>query len=117
MRKFIITEEEKNKIRGLYEQQTTVPFYDFLIQKGYDKIDDWTTTDDQNMYKEIKNILNKFNYNVVLFVNNNKGVVPIKLITNGDKIYFLGDFYPNILKDKFPNPKGPFSVTEIKKYL
>lgn len=118
MGKFIITEEEKKDILGLYEQSSTVPFYSFLISKGYKQSSDWTDIDDQELYKEIKGLSSKLNLSqTVLFINSDKGVVPIKLVTDGSKVYFIGNFYPSEVANKIPNPKGPFVINDIKKYL
>ena len=119
-----LTESDLVKIvkRVILEQPQNPGFYDELKKKGYKMKQNWTdfALTNQKMYGEIKEATKFFNYKgdmVVFFENVTKGPNPIRFITDGEKVYFLEYSYPSQVKEKFPNPLGPFKVDVIKKYL
>ena len=119
-----LTESDLGRLvkRVILEQPQNPGFYDELEKKGYKMKQNWTdfAFTDQKMYGEIKEATKFFNYEpdmIVFFENVNKGPAPIRFITDGEKVYFLEYSYPSQVKEKFPNPLGPFKVDVIKKYL
>jgi len=119
-----LTESDLVRIvkRVILEQPQNPGFYDELRKKGYKMKQNWTDfgLTNQKMYGEIKDATKFFNYEgdmIVFFENVNKGPAPIRFITDGEKVYFLKYSYPSQVKEKFPNPLGPFKVDVIKKYL
>ena len=75
-----------------------------------------------NYSRDIKPSLGNFDdsvdiENITYFENLNDSPVPYKLVTDGKTVVFLDNSYPKKVKDSFPNPKGPFKVDIIQKYL
>lgn len=121
MKKVIrLTESDLVRIvKRVISEQTENPFYTFLKGKKY-KMYKWKEWSKLPEYGEIKDLLEPFGYNadnVIYFKNIGYSSIPYRLVTDGKVVVFLDNSYPKKVKDSFPNPKGPFKVEEIKKYL
>lgn len=121
MKKIVrLTESDLIRIvKRVISEQVENPFYSFLKGKKYKmyKFEEWSKLPE---YGEIKGSLKPFNYNgenTLYFKNVDDSPVPYRLITDGKTVYFLDNSYPKKVKDSFPNPKGPFKVDIIQKYL
>jgi len=115
-----LTESDLVRIVKRVINEQSGDFYSYLKSKGYKVYKNWAQEiKDSNLYKEIKESEKQLDYspNIFFCENMNKSVVPIRFITDGKRVYFLNDAYPYKVNDDFPNPLGPFTVSEIKKYL
>ena len=113
-------------VKRVILEQTENPFYTFLKGKKYKmyKFDEWSTLPE---YGEIKGSLKPFNYNggdTLYFKNVDDSPLPYRLITDGKKVYFLKPGIPDTIKEyvkSLNNPSksynGPFTVSEIERYL
>jgi hypothetical protein len=128
MKKVIrLTESDLVNIVKRVINEQSGDFYSYLESKGYIVYKHWAQKiTDSNLYRKIKESTKELGYspNIVFCENVDKSVIPIRFITDGKKVYFLDIGIPKTIKDYVDglrNPSksynGPFTVSEIKKYL